>query len=38
MLDDAAVLEELARLRGEGLRIGLSLSAARGQAETLGGR
>jgi aryl-alcohol dehydrogenase-like predicted oxidoreductase len=34
VLDDRAVLEELARLRGEGLRIGLSLSGPR-QAETL---
>jgi aryl-alcohol dehydrogenase-like predicted oxidoreductase len=34
VLEDRAVLEELARLRGEGLRIGLSLSGPR-QAETL---
>jgi aryl-alcohol dehydrogenase-like predicted oxidoreductase len=34
VLDDPAVREELARLKGEGLRIGLSLSGAR-QAETL---
>lgn len=34
MLDDRAVLEELARLKGEGLRIGLSLSGPR-QADTL---
>lgn len=34
ILDDRAVLEQLARLRGEGLRIGLSLSGPR-QAETL---
>jgi aryl-alcohol dehydrogenase-like predicted oxidoreductase len=34
VLDDPAVLAELARLKGEGLRIGLSLSGPR-QAETL---
>jgi aryl-alcohol dehydrogenase-like predicted oxidoreductase len=34
VLDDRAVLEELARLRGTGLRIGLTLSGPR-QAETL---
>jgi aryl-alcohol dehydrogenase-like predicted oxidoreductase len=34
VLDDRAVLEELARLRGTGLRIGLTLSGSR-QAETL---
>lgn len=34
MLDDRAVREELARLKGEGLRVGLSLSGPR-QTETL---
>ncbi|WZO96052.1 aldo/keto reductase [Isosphaeraceae bacterium EP7] len=34
VLDDDAVLEELARLKGDGLRIGLSLSGP-GQSETL---
>jgi aryl-alcohol dehydrogenase-like predicted oxidoreductase len=34
VLDDAGVLQELARLREQGLRIGLSLSGAR-QADTL---
>lgn len=34
VLEDRAVLDELARLRGEGLRVGLSLTGPR-QAETL---